>query len=133
MIYRGEDKIINVTVRSTYINASGKKVTTPVDLTAFNGYIIYLYSEETNVLIEKYSKVAATGYVLIDVINASLGKVALFLDKIKTTAAPLGKVYGELKTSKVDADFSASKYYTVAKFPVDTVVDSVTNAVAPPV
>jgi hypothetical protein len=132
MIYRGEDKIINVTIQSTYVNASGRKVTTPVDLTAFNGYIIYVYSEETGVLIDKFSENTAAGYVLIDVVDAINGKVALFLDKTKTTSAPIGKVYGELKTSIVNADFSVGNYYTVAKFPIDTVSDSLTNTVVPP-
>lgn len=133
MIVQGEDKRINVNVIQTYTNSSGRKVTTPIDLSDYNGYIVFLYSEETNTIIEKYSLIPTTGYVTISVISAVGGVIQLWLDKTITTNCPLGMTYAELKTSRSDADFSLGNYLTIAKFPVDTVVPSVTNTIIPPI
>jgi len=132
MIYQGSDVKINVTVEQTYLNANGVKITTPIDLTAYSGYIIYLYSKETGVLIQKYSANASSGYVTIEPIDLTLGQIQLWLDKSVTTNAPLGMVYGELKTAVDDTDFSDDLYETVCIFSVDTIVKSQTNGVNPP-
>ncbi|WP_288983212.1 hypothetical protein [uncultured Flavobacterium sp.] len=131
MIAQGSDVKINVTVTQSYKAASGRKITTPVDLSSFQGYLVFLYSKATNTVIERYSLNAVTGYEPINVISASNGQFQLFLDKDVTTSAPIGQMYGELKTSLSDSDFSLNSYVTVAKFNVDEIVESVTNGVNP--
>lgn len=131
-ILRGEDKRINVIVEETYVNSAGDVVVVPIDLTAFEAYIIVLYSEKTGAILEKYSKNPATGYVTIDETDPVNGEVQLWLDKTVTSVAPEGNVYAELKTSLTDADFSDGVYATEVVFPVDTIVPSITNLLIPP-
>ena len=133
MIAQGSDVKINISVKQTYTNSVARKVTTPVDLTSFQGYLIFLYSKDTNNVIERYSKNTVTGYEPITVISATSGQIQINLDKDITTTTPTGWVYGELKTSISDADFSLSSYETVSTFKVDIIVPSVTNGVNPEV
>jgi hypothetical protein len=133
MIAQGSDVKINVSVKQTYKTAAGRKITTPVDLSSFQGYLVFLYSKATNAIIQKYSLNTVTGYEPINVISAANGQFQLFLDKSVTTTAPIGQMYGELKTSLLDTDFSLDSYETVSKFNVDEIVESVTNGVNPQV
>ena len=133
MIPQGSDAKINVTVKQTYTNATGRRVTTPVDLSLFQGYLVFLYSKESGDIIQRYSLNTVSGYEPITVISASLGQIQLALDKSVTTTTPTGWVYGELKTSISDTDFSLDSYETVTSFKVDIIVSSVTNGVNPEV
>lgn len=133
MISQGSDVTINITVTSTQTLPNGNQVTTPVDLTLYQGYVVFLYSEETpNVIIQKYSRHPATGYEPINYANEDVGRIQLWLDKEQTTDAPIGKIYAELKTSLADPNFSLSSFETVAVFAVDTIRPSVTNTINPP-
>lgn len=132
MIAQGSDTKINVDVTQTFTNSAGVQTTLPVDLTEFAGYIIFLYSKESRIVLQKYSANAAAGYVTIVPLDLANGKIQLLFDKSVSTDAPLGEVYGELATALTDSDFSLGIYETKCTFPIDKIVPSVTNGVSIP-
>lgn len=133
MIPKGDDVELVIHVTQTYKNTAGKVVTTPVDLSAFQGYIVILYSEETpSAIIDKFSLNPFTGYGDIVVIDAVEGIIQVNIDKSKTAVAPAGMVYGLLKTNQSNTDFSLDAYLTTAVFPVDEIIETIATSIVPP-
>lgn len=133
MIPKGDDIELTINVTQTYENDFGKTVTTPVDLTAFVGYIVMLYSEEDpDTIIDKFSLNPFAGYGDIVVIDAVNGIIQVNIDKDKTKLAPVGMVYGLLKTNLNNTDFSLDAYLTTAVFPVDKIEEFPATNIVPP-
>lgn len=131
-IVKGDDCELRLEVTQSYENDFGKVVTTPIDLTAFQGYIVILYSEEDpDTIIDKFSKNTMAGYGPIDEIDPTNGIIQVNIDKVKTAAAPEGMVYGLIKTNLVNADFSDSVQLTTETFPVDRIVTTLATNIVP--
>lgn len=132
-IRKGDDIELRLNVTQTYENDFGKKVTIPIDLTAFAGYIVILYSEEDpDTIIDKFSLNPFAGYGDIEVIDAPNGIIQVNIDKAKTAAAPEGMMYGLIKTRLVNADFSDSIQLTTSDFPVDRIISTIATTIVPP-
>jgi len=133
MIPKGDDIELRLEVTSTYENSFGKKVTTPIDLTGYQGYVVLLYSEEDPAtVIDKFSLNPLAGYGDITVIDAANGIIQVNIDKVKTAAAPEGMVYGLIKTNLANPDFSGGAQFTTEIFPVDEIKTTIATDIVPP-
>lgn len=133
MIPKGDDVELRIDVVSIEENTFGQEVETPIDLTALQGYIVILYSQEDpSKIIDKFSKNPFAGYGAIIEIDAANGIIQVNIDKNKTKLAPDGMVYALVKTNKSNTDFSLNAYLTTTIFPVDEIVETIATNIVPP-
>lgn len=133
MIPKGDDVELRIEVVSIEENTFGQEVETPIDLTALQGYIVILYSQEDpSKIIDKFSKNPFAGYGDIIEIDAANGIIQVNIDKDKTKLAPDGMVYALVKTNKSNTDFSLNAYLTTTIFPVDEIVETIATNIVPP-
>lgn len=96
-VFKAADTVITITILN--------KDETPVDFNQVPGVIVYV-NDETGNLIDKFSKVAKTGYGEIEESDPANGEIKIKLQSSKTKAAlGQGVMTIEVKLEKDDAEF----------------------------
>ncbi len=103
-IYQGADEPITFTITG----AGGSEL-----LPTLANYVIVLYYEQGEAVLQRYSKGVLTGYEPIEELTATTCKV--LLQKETTKAAKEGMVHAEIKTFLTDLDFTNGKFDSVIR------------------
>lgn len=126
-MFLGDDIPVGVHVDS--VDSNG--VSTPINLTLYEGYIVAIYYHATNTIAQQFSRHTQTGYLPIDPVDEVNGFVVVRLDKSFTTDAATGKLYGTIKTRFSDTNFTLNSRMTTSIASLDTVNPSVVKDAIP--
>ena len=82
-----------------------------IDLTGAVGIVIGIY-QSVGSIIKKYSKVVATGYDTIEIIDAVNGLVEIYIPRSVTRSLISGDLMAELKINEEDVDAEDGFFHT---------------------
>ena len=103
-----------------------------LDMTVFANVVIVLFSED-NVVIDKYSVIESTGWKGIAE-GGETNELVIVLQSEESKAAPVGKVYFELRAIAEDVDVTDGRYDTIIpKQLLCEIVESVSSGLTLPV
>ena len=105
-IFRGQDQAIRITLKDKDGGA--------VDLSTLDGYVVYLYNKEGDV-IEKFSKNTMANFEPITEITPSSGIFEIKLQSAVTLKAKIGKIFVEVKTEQTDINYTGNTFFSVSR------------------
>lgn len=121
VIYKGDDKTIRLSITENGV---------AYDLTAVQGYIIYLYYAKGNKILKKYSKNVIEGFDTLSEVDAAGGVVDIYLQKADTKEAAIGDIDLEVKIQTENLEFDENTFHTITReVEVLTIKESVSKNV----
>lgn len=116
-IYKGEDKIIDITLTSDG---------TAITLSTLSGIVVLLYMKKTKKVLEKYSLNALTGYESLSIVS---NKIRINLDRAITIDADDGDVDAEILEEVTTSGFEDSELRSIAICEIATIVRTIQGSI----
>jgi len=78
-----------------------------LDLSGYPGITVHIYDKAMRNPLLKFSRVSATGYIVLSIVNAAAGTLEIILPKAQTATFPEGEIMAEVRLKKADGTYSA--------------------------
>lgn len=117
IIYKGEDKIIDITLTS-----GGVAIT----LSTLSGIVVVIYNKKTKKVLEKYSLNALTGYETLTIVS---NKIRINLDRAITINADDGDIDAEILEEVTTSGFEDGEFRSIAVAEIGTITRTIQGSI----